>query len=86
MLLPWSLAGTLGTGAQCMRSSRATVPVGPWSLQDPLSPWRAWGGKGGESGEQPACFSPPDSIFKGKENKPWKTATLARAAVCSNFC
>lgn len=86
MLLPWSLAGAPGTGAQCAPSRWAMVPVGPWSLQNPLSPRGPWGGKGGESGELPACFSPPDSIFKDKENKPWKTATLARAAVCSNFC
>lgn len=70
----------------------ARVPVGPLSLRDLLPPQGAWDEKGDESGELPACFLPPDSIFKDKKSKPWKTARLARTAcsncrtVCSNFC
>lgn len=65
----------------------ARVPVGPLSLRDLLPPQGAWDEKGDEKGgELPACFLPPDSIFKDKKSKPWKTARLARTAVYSNFC
>lgn len=73
------MARAPGTGARCVHSSWVQVPGGS-------SITSGWSGKGDESGELPACFSPPDSVFKGKENKPWKTTMLARTSVCSNFC